>query len=352
MSRRPVTAVAIPGAVVIVAVLSLCAPRGEPASAPSPSAAGASPTLAAASPTATASPSPTPQGLYLSKKLGYALDLGPTWHPAICGSSDPGKASLPATEQFTSAGPLEEYIGHVGSANDRVEVTVQDNPQRLSPMAFAARPEAVVTGTPRSVTFVGRPAAEVDSSGMGGERFAVYVADGDRMYAVLYRAERPASAPRPDLATMMRIIRSFRFVSAADLQALPDPTPIPAAAPTTQALAVLLATAFQQKDPAALERLLAPCVNYGVQNGGGGHRGAPHAVLEGPHGHGGRERDAGRTLCRRDRHVRALAVERDATGRSAATPEPGSAAECRPDDVPDPRGVLLAWCAAGRPIVD
>lgn len=238
------------------------------ASAPTATVASPTPT-AIATPTATASASPTPQGVYMSKKLGFALELPPLWHQALCGNSDPVGTRLPATEQFTSAGPMEEFMGDVGSPNDRVEVTVQANPQGLSPTAFAAGPNVMVLGTPRSVTFAGRPAAEVQASGPSGEQLAYYVADGDRMYAVLYRTDRSASEPRPDLATMQRIVRSFRFLAAAERQALPEPTPIPAAAATAPALAGMLASAFQQKDFAALERLLSPCVSYGVQQGGG-----------------------------------------------------------------------------------
>ena len=65
---------------------------------------------------------------------------------------------------------------------------------------------------------------------------------------------------------MQRIVRSFRFLSAAERQVLPDPTAIPATAPTAQALAGLLKTAFENKDSAALERLLGPCVSVGAQS--------------------------------------------------------------------------------------
>jgi hypothetical protein len=207
--------------------------------------------------------------MYMSKKLGYALELPPQWHQAICGNSDPVETRLPVVEQVTSAGPMEEFIGHVGSPNDRVEVYVLDNPRGFPPMEFASGPNIVVTGTPRSVTFAGRPAAQVETSSPSGESLAYYVADGDRMYAVLYRTDRSPSDPKPDLAAMQAIVRSFRFLSASERQTLPDPTPIPAAAPTAPALAGMLANAFQQKDAAALERLLGPCVSLGVQSGGG-----------------------------------------------------------------------------------
>ncbi|MBI2773269.1 MAG: hypothetical protein HYX56_02080 [Chloroflexi bacterium] len=62
--------------------------------------------------------------------------------------------------------------------------------------------------------------------------------------------------------------QAFRFLGAPESQALPDPAPIPAAAPTPQALAGLLKAAFEGKDIAALERLLGPCVNVGAQNAG------------------------------------------------------------------------------------
>jgi hypothetical protein len=254
-------------AVVLAAVLLRPPPEvASPSPSPSPTATASPSPTATASPTA--SPSPSPQGLYTSKKLGFALELPPPWHKAICGNVDSVEDGFPGvayvTEQFTSAGPMEEGGGHIGGSNDRVAVLVEANPQgrtlrQVAEAAFSG-PNTTIT----DVTFAGRPAIEVDRP---GEVLFYFVADGDRTVRVGYMT-RPASEPRADTATMQRIVRSFRFLSAAERQALPDPTPIPAAAPTAQALASLLKTAMEGKDVAALERLLGPCVSVGAQNGG------------------------------------------------------------------------------------
>ena len=253
----------------VVAVAAMWATQSPSPFATAPSAT-ASPTVAAAktTPTASASLTVAPPGVYMSKALGFALDVPTPWHQAICGNSDPVGTRLPAIEQFTSAPPMDEFIGDVGSPNDRVSVSVEDNPQRLSATDFAAvgDPYAAL-GKPRSVTFAGRAAAEVGDP--GGEAVTYYVADADRMYLVYYNSLRNSSEAPADRPMMLRIVRSFRLLTAAERQALPDPKPILAAAPTTQALASTLATAFEKKDVAALEPLLSPCVSQTRQQAGG-----------------------------------------------------------------------------------
>jgi hypothetical protein len=120
------------------------------------------------------------------------------------------------------------------------------------------------------VTFAGRPAVELSDPRPGAEELFYFVAEGDRYYRIGYQASRPTSAPPADLPTMQQIVSSFRFLSPAERQALPDPTPIPAGAATPQALAGLLKTAFDQKDVAALESLLGPCVSQGFRQAGVG----------------------------------------------------------------------------------
>lgn len=263
--------------VVALIVLVVLATRAPDVATPSPTLP--SPTVpaiatATAAPTAPPSPSPTPQGLYMSKKLGYALELPPRWHKAICGDVDPVADQTPAvqqvSEQLTSAGPMEELIGDVGSPDDRIDVALIENPEGRSMRDIAQAVSSGPSTSVRDVTFAGRPAVELSDSLPGGEQLFYLVADGDRYYRIGYQAFRPTSAPPPDLPTMQRIVRSFRFLSPAERQSLPDPTPIPAGAATPQALAGLLKTAFDQKDVAALERLLGPCVSQGFQEAGVG----------------------------------------------------------------------------------
>jgi len=272
----------IAGAIVIGAIVlnrpsEVAAPSPSPSPSPTATATATATPTPAASPTA--SPSPTPQGVYMSK-FGYALELPPPWHKAICGNSEAGRTLLPIVDQFTSANAIDEEIGHAGWPNDRVEVHIDDNRQGLSPVEFAnarplpgpfydpARPGQTFP-PPRSVTFAGREAAEV---GPTGEPRGYFIRDGSRMFSVFYVGSTLSGATT-DPATMSWIVRSFRFLSVAEfqsLQAVPDPTPIPAGAATVQALAGMLKTAFESKDVATLERLLSPCVTIGALNGGGG----------------------------------------------------------------------------------
>lgn len=249
----------IAAAVLVTRPPEVATPSPSPASRPSPT------------PTATSSPSPTPQSLYMSKKLGYALELPPPWHKAICGDLDPVAGQTPAVtevrEELTSAGPLEEFIGDSGGGNDRIVVSLEENAQRRSMLEIARGANS--PSSVKEVTFAGRPAVEASQTIPGGDQlvYFIFIADGDRFYRVGFQAFGPSSTPA-DLPTMQRIVRSFRFLSAAERQALPDPTPIPAAAPTAQALAGMLKTAFEQKDVAALERLLGPCVSEGFESAG------------------------------------------------------------------------------------
>lgn len=209
----------------------------------------------------------------MSKRLGYALELPAPWRKSICGDidtfADQG-TNAEVREGFTNAGPMEEVLGDIGSPNDRVSVALIANPDRRSMRDIAQATSASPSTSYKDVTFAGRPAVEVVDSRAGAEILFYYVAEGDSYYWIGYQAFRPTGAPPPDLATMDTVVRSFRFLSPAERQALPDPAPIPAGAATPQALAGLLKTAFEQKDLAALERLAGPCVGQGFEQAGAG----------------------------------------------------------------------------------
>lgn len=259
-------AIAVVAAIVLLRPpADLAAPSLSPTAFPSASALPSPTASPIASPTASPSPSPTPQGLYKSKRLGVALTLPPPWRKASCGNTDPGRDQLPIAEQFTSASVMDEHIGDVGSANDRVDVRVDGNPGGLTPTQFAQarfRDSQI-----NAVTFAGLAAVEVRTRAFGPGDAIIYVfAEGDRMYSA---SALPKTSGSPDLQTMLAILRSFRLLSSAERQTLPDPTPIPAAAPTAQALAATLKTALEGKDVAALDSLLGPCVSQGVVPGGG-----------------------------------------------------------------------------------
>lgn len=207
----------------------------------------------------------------MSKRLGYALQLTPPWRLASCPYVDPMRTTLPIVEHFTNVSSLEEELGHIGAGpNDRVEVYAFPNPERRSAAEFA-RSEPLPgpipggdTPAPEEVTFAGRPAAQLTFRDYP-YTYHLLVPDGDRMLVLVARVGGSST----DLSPLLAVIRTFRFLSPAETAALPEPTPVPAGGATPQALAGVLATAFQQKDIATLERLLSPCVQQGVQNGGG-----------------------------------------------------------------------------------
>jgi len=243
-------------------------PSRSPAVAPAATATSAG----AANPTASPTPTPQPQGLYISR-LGYTLTLTPPWRPASCPALDSTRTTLPFVEQFTSASAMDEELGHVGTGpNDRIEVFVQANPQRLSPAEFARvsrLPGPVPTQSspaPESLTFAGRPAAQLSFPDFPFAYF-LFVGDGDRMFVIAARLS--TSSPSADLQPILAVVRTFRFATPSELAAVPGATPIPAGSATPEALAGILTTAFQQKDAATLERLLSPCVSQGVEQGGG-----------------------------------------------------------------------------------
>jgi hypothetical protein len=191
---------------------------------------------------------------------------------ASCPYVDPTRTTGTFGERFTNVSALDEEIGHFGSPNDRIEIFSQPNPQGLSPVEFARSnpiPGPVPAGSrpaPESVTFAGRPAAQLSFPEYPWAYF-LWVGDRDRMLIIDARVS--TSTRSADIQTVLRVVRTFRFAGPGEIAAAPQPTPFPAGAPTPQALADLLATAFRQKDVATLERLLAPCVSQSVQNGGG-----------------------------------------------------------------------------------
>lgn len=272
MPRGLVVATLIVLAGVVVVAVIVTRPPTPVALSPPPSPIASPTPSPSATPGSTPSASPSPQGLYVSKLFGYALDLPPPWRKMSCPGRDPTRTTLPHFESFTNVSALDEEVGDIGLANDQIQVVVQANPQGLSPVEFAKT--GIVFGfpysaggrsAPQSVTFAGRPAAELAFA--TNDAKAYFVGDGDRMFAVVAMTSTAARAP--DLEAILRVVATFRLARAADVAALPDPTPFPAGAPTAQALAALLATAFQQKDIATLERLLGPCVEGGVAQGGG-----------------------------------------------------------------------------------
>lgn len=207
----------------------------------------------------------------MSKRLGYALDLTPPWRVASCPFADPTRTTLPIVEQFTNVSSLVEELGHVGAGpNDRIEVYAFPNPERHSAAEFA-RSERLPGPVPggdepalEGVTFAGRAAAQATYADYP-YTYHLLVPDGERMLVIVARLAGTAT----DISPLLAVIRTFRFLSPAETAALPAATPMPAGGATPQALAGALATAFQQKDIAALGRLLSPCVMQGVQNGGG-----------------------------------------------------------------------------------
>lgn len=235
-----------------------------PAISPTPTAPTAT---AAPSPTATASPA---QGRFANAVLGYSIELPPSWHRTECGSFTP-RPTGPFTGLDTFIGiPERDFtLGGVGGVNvDHVSVFARENPQRLSPRAWASDTAGAgpLATDLTDITFAGQPAVTGRLRPQGAtEGVAVFVAQGDRMFQIT-RGLVFASSGGP---LVDRIVGSFRFEPGLPL---PSPTPALSPARSAEQVADMVADAFARKDVDALGRLMSGCMQIGAQNGGGSGR--------------------------------------------------------------------------------
>ena len=276
--RRTVLVV-VAAALVVGLAVSLRAVRdGSPTATPSPLAASpsaTSPTLTTAAPSVTAtartgaaSPSATtaisaPAGSFVSALVGYAIDLKPPWHRAICGSSASGPLENSDGGDFFIAIPDRDFrFTDIGPNADHISVVARANPKRLTYREWKSTEIGGSVGeTLDDVTFAGRPALLVTYH--DDETFLV--ADGGYMYAVSHQS-RSGDTPKADRAA---IIRSFRFLTADEIRAsrsAATPSPAPR---SPEDVADVLADGFAKRDVSILARVASPrCVSQGAAQAG------------------------------------------------------------------------------------
>lgn len=261
--RGPAVKRAVRPLLLITLLLIGCgSPTGNAAPSASPSTAPPS----TASPTSpTQSPSPTAAPGYISARLGYHLDLEPPWHRSECLSIR--REDRPLVDVFVAGAPRDERASDTGVHESNVLVSAEGNPGRLDLLSW-------VQGSSRGhsideqiepVTFAGRPAAKVTAA--SSYALGYYVADGDRIVGVGYRIVEPKDAAT--IATMRRIVESFRFLSADELRAARDAPSAASVARTAEAVADGLADGFRRRDVAALRALMNDCMSTFIENGGG-----------------------------------------------------------------------------------
>jgi hypothetical protein len=272
------------GVLVVAAVLGYRALRDGAAPQPSPTAALGSPT-ASPTPTLTASPvpatptptqaaSPSPAGSYVSAPMGYAMDVKPPWHRAVCGSSSSGPLEgSDGVDLFIAIPDRDFEFTDIGPAADNIQVSARANPRNLSYREWKSMfVGGSVSESIEDVTFAGRSALLI--ADRGSETFLV--SNAGYMYAVGHQVRTGGTA----LADRAAIVRSFRFLSAAEAQAARGAaTPRPAAR-SAETVADVLAEGFAKRDTTILATVISPrCVSEGANQAGATSR-DPQSYLE------------------------------------------------------------------------
>lgn len=282
--RRAYIAVAGAAAVLVGAVIGLSVLRGGPAPdrtpeptaavapptpSPSPAAVTATPT---APPTPTASPSPTPRpsptrtGQFVNASMGYAMDLKPPWHRAICGSSVSGGPleNTNGVDMFIPIPNTEFRLGHVGpfSGNsDSIHVFAGANPEGLLLRDWKrSRMGGSTSEQIADTTFLGRPALLIAE----GPNETFLFGNAGYVWQVGHRLRTGSTA----LADRAAIVRSFRFLTADEARATraaATPSPAPR---TPEQVADVLAEGFAKRDVSILARVIRPCVYEGAYQAG------------------------------------------------------------------------------------
>src|SRR4029079_2930097 len=119
--------------------------RDESQVAASPSPTSSVATSSTASATATASPgasgSPTtsPAGGRYASVLGYSIETPPPWHKSSCNPVLTQQSATPRGEDFVPVRVRDETVTDIGSPYTTMGITVDANPQNLSPRQWAAQ---------------------------------------------------------------------------------------------------------------------------------------------------------------------------------------------------------------------
>jgi hypothetical protein len=262
-------------AAVAVIVLALVASfalrdRDQVAASPGPTSPTATASAANAATASPGAPSPSPStsaagGRYVSALLGYSIETPPPWQRSSC--------MAVATQQTTGSSGGDVFVpvsardqtsSDIGPAYPEVWLSVEANPQGLSPRQWAEQ-DRTISGRIEDVVYADRPA--VRNAVSGTALFTYFAANGGRMYKIEPYANRP-----PDAATqqaMSTMIGSFRFLSAAEQAAARAALPAALPSRTPEQVADGVAGALAAKNLDALAGFLAPCVTTAGENAGG-----------------------------------------------------------------------------------
>ena len=266
------------GASIVLAFLvgACVAPAAAPASSPSSTATESpSPTASATpmpSPTVSPSPSPTPtSAVFTNYVLGYRIDLPSPWRRSACLSTEE-RAPLPAGDGFVQVAEKDEVGTDVGYTFAVVRVSVEPNPDRLTPERWVAVGKLGSTQgqTAEPATLDGRAALLVRPTAFGP--LAYVMGAGDRMFVIGYQT--PASDSSNE-AAMRRMVQSFHLLTDQERAAAPSPAPV--VARSAETVADILAEGFTQLNADVLGAVMTPCMAAALEQAGGSF--TPRAVL-------------------------------------------------------------------------
>lgn len=171
---------------------------------------------------------------------------------------------VPMGEVFWAVNVRDETGTDVGVAYPSITVFAEENPQGLTPRQWAESGRTVggtVGERTEEVTLAGRPAAR---KAVPGTVPTYFVANGGRMYVVGPGRFDHASTEQ----SMVRIIESFRFLTAAEQAAARAALPTAPPRRTPEQVADGVAAAFAAKNADALAALLSPCVSTAGEQAG------------------------------------------------------------------------------------
>ena len=263
-------------ALLVIAVLAIaCGSRAETTGV-APSAT----LTATASPSATASPTLRPNptvgpGTYTSVALAFRVELPEGWRRSACESgSEP--QHLPAVEGFTSATLADEVSSDMGPNNPGVSVRVESNAAKQTALQWieSGKLGSSLYTKYEKISFDDKPDAARVTYTEGGVSHvtAIIVAARTQIYAIV-RSGPLTAVTIPSQTNLLNSLHILSDVELSDAKATLA-SPAAAAAPnrTVEEAADALATAFTQKDSAALAPIAWQCVWQGNEQAGAATR--------------------------------------------------------------------------------
>jgi len=225
---------------------------------------------ATASPGASGSPTTSPAGGRYASVLGYSIETPPPWHKSSCNPVLTQQSATPGGEVFVPVSVRDETGTDIGSPYTTMGITVDANPQNLSPRQWAAQDQTgQATEQIEDVVYADRPAARktLPLTAPGTGLFKYYVANGGRMYVVDPNVRQPMEAALQQ--SLVRMIASFRFLTDAELAAARAALPTALPSRTPEQVADGVAAAMAAKNVDALSAFLSPCVTTAGEQAGG-----------------------------------------------------------------------------------